>query len=401
MKSAWILQQGVRVARIAATANGYRIEQSDGLGAPPEFPGLLATTIPWSALPLDYSEAAFPRFFLNMLPEGSRLSALMESSHVSNDDPLGLLLATQGEPPGDVSLESEEPRPNPSSGDAQLENLLSSADFAWPDLNRQLLAKASIDSISGVQDKISRGSLTFRLTGSRAAKILKIPTERFPRIAENEFFVLSLAKKCGFDVPRLELVPDVNGLKAFGIERFDRVTHHGIVRERFHLEDGCQLMNLSPSRKYEVRLQDLTAKMLEWASSVPQTLEQVCALIAFSYIIGNADMHAKNISLIWRRGICDLSPAYDLLTTLPYRDHPQQMALQLYGRDNRLRLRDVLDLARNNDVRTEALAMALRKRLAPIPREIQNFGVVGFDEKTTEYVIGQVLRRYESFFAPD
>jgi len=281
------------------------------------------------------------------------------------------------------------------------DDVLKEGDFTWSQLTTDLLKNVQVDAISGVQDKVSRGSLTVPLTKTRKAQILKMPTGSYPLIAENEFYTMNLARKCGFEVSGMKLVYDGEGQAAFAIERFDRVTKRGVVTERFHLEDGCQLMDEPPGRKYDVRLQDLAEQMMSWCTSRSQTLAGLGSLIAFSYIIGNADMHAKNISLIWRRGICDLSPAYDLLTTLPYRDHPQQMAPQLYGRDNRLRLRDVLDLARNNDVRTEALAMSLRKRLAPIPREIQNFGVVGFDEKTTESVIGEVLRRYESFFAPD
>ncbi len=401
MSQGWIIQQGVRVARIESTSLGYRIWQPDNLPERPSTPGWIATTIPFESLPLELPYENFPNFFLNMLPEGSRLAALMNTSHVSKDDPLGLLLAAQGEPPGNTLLQQDEEATPERRVEPQWDNVLKEGDFTWSQLTTDLLKNAQVDAISGVQDKVSRGSLTVPLTRTHAAQILKMPTGSYPLIAENEFYTMNLARKCGFEVSRMKLVHDGEGQAAFAIERFDRVTRRGRVTERFHLEDGCQLMDEPPGRKYDVRLQDLAERMMTWCTSRSQTLAELGSLIAFSYILGNADLHAKNISLMWRLGICDLSPAYDLLTTLPYRDHPEQMALQLYGRDNRLRLRDVLELARNNDVRSEALAIVVRKRLAPIPREIQNFGVVGFDEKTTEYVIGEVLRRYESFFAPD
>lgn len=401
MNQGWIIQQGVRVARIESTSHGYRIWQPDDLPERPSTPGWIATTIPFESLPLELPYEKFPNFFLNMLPEGSRLAALMNTSHVSKDDPLGLLFAALGEPPGDTFLQPDEHATLARRVDSKWDHVLKERDFTWSQLTQDLLKNIQVDAISGVQDKVSRGSLTVPLTRTRTAQILKMPTGSYPLIAENEFYTMNVARKCGFEVSRMQLVYDGEGQAAFAIERFDRMTQRGVVKERFHLEDGCQLMDEPPGRKYQIRLQDLTKQMMNWCTSRSQTVVELAALIGFSYIVGNADMHAKNISLIWRKGICNLSPAYDLLTTLPYPDHEKQMALKLYGRDNRLRLRDVLDLAQNNDVRTEALVIALRRRLSPIPREIQNFGTVGFDEKTTDYVIGEVLQRYESFFAKD
>jgi len=83
MSQGWIIQQGVRVARIESTSLGYRIWQPDNLPERPSTPGWIATTIPFEALPLELPYEQFPNFFLNMLPEGSRLAALMNTSHVS------------------------------------------------------------------------------------------------------------------------------------------------------------------------------------------------------------------------------------------------------------------------------------------------------------------------------
>jgi serine/threonine-protein kinase HipA len=53
-------------------------------------------------------------------------------------------------------------------------------------------------------------------------------------------------------------------------------------------------------------------------------------LLAFSYLIGNGDLHAKNVSVVDSGAGWVFSPAYDLLATLPYGD--RTMALMFEGR---------------------------------------------------------------------
>lgn len=50
-------------------------------------------------------------------------------------------------------------------------------------------------------------------------------------------------------------------------------------------------------------------------------------LVAFSYAIGNGDLHGKNVSVYGSDGQVELTPAYDALSTLPYGD--THMALEL------------------------------------------------------------------------
>lgn len=57
--------------------------------------------------------------------------------------------------------------------------------------------------------------------------------------------------------------------------------------------------------------------------------------MAFSYVIGNGDLHAKNVSISGARGILQLSTAYDLLSTRPYKD--LKLALEFEGRRRRTR----------------------------------------------------------------
>jgi serine/threonine-protein kinase HipA len=54
--------------------------------------------------------------------------------------------------------------------------------------------------------------------------------------------------------------------------------------------------------------------------------------IAFNYLIGNADAHAKNFALLYSElGVARLAPAYDLLSTHVYQHHTHDMAASING----------------------------------------------------------------------
>ena len=60
---------------------------------------------------------------------------------------------------------------------------------------------------------------------------------------------------------------------------------------------------------------------------------------AYSYLIGNGDLHARNVSLLVQpNGRIVLAPAYDLLSTVPYGD--RRLALKVEGRDDNVKRRD-------------------------------------------------------------
>jgi serine/threonine-protein kinase HipA len=64
----------------------------------------------------------------------------------------------------------------------------------------------------------------------------------------------------------------------------------------------------------------------------------------FSFLIGNEDMHLKNFSIIRRKDVISLSPAYDLLNTTIVLPKPEaELALPLNARKNKLKRHDFLD----------------------------------------------------------
>ena len=61
-------------------------------------------------------------------------------------------------------------------------------------------------------------------------------------------------------------------------------------------------------------------------------LVELLKVVVFSWLIGNGDLHGKNMSIYNPDGWWQPTPAYDLLCTQPYAGWNDPMALNLYGR---------------------------------------------------------------------
>jgi serine/threonine-protein kinase HipA len=137
--------------------------------------------------------------------------------------------------------------------------------------------------------------------------------------------MLELARRVGMEVPKNELIaidkikglPEESGTVgkvALAVERFDR----RVDGTRVHMEDFAQVFGLYPNDKYEHRSYANIASVL-WAETGQEATFEFVRRVVFSVLIGNADMHLKNWSLLYpdrRKPV--LSPAYDFVSTIPY-----------------------------------------------------------------------------------
>jgi serine/threonine-protein kinase HipA len=124
------------------------------------------------------------------------------------------------------------------------------------------------------------------------------------------------------------------------------------------------------------------------AAPLPARLE-LLRLLAFSYLIANGDLHAKNLSVHTVDRVTRLTPAYDLLSTLPYGD--EHLALKLEGRDKRLQRRDFVAFGERVGVRaaaTERMLTTLVERLARRLGDTKKPGLasIGLDARATHYL---------------
>jgi serine/threonine-protein kinase HipA len=167
--------------------------------------------------------------------------------------------------------------------------------------------------------------------------ILKPPMVELDGHVENEHFCLALARELGLPAAASE-VRRFDGEIAIVVERYDRLRiHDGIVR--VHQEDVCQALGVMPTRKYEseggpgVRR---IAELLRIQSSARDAdLATFLDAIAFNWLIGGSDAHAKNYSILLAAGgQARLAPLYDLGSVLPYPKidaHKVTLAMKLGG----------------------------------------------------------------------
>jgi len=84
-------------------------------------------------------------------------------------------------------------------------------------------------------------------------------------------------------------------------------------------------------------------------------------LYADSYLIGNGDLHAKNVSIITMEPHerIVLSPCYDLITTYIYKDY--KMALKVNGRDDNIQRKDLISLGTSFSLLAKSISSMLDK----------------------------------------
>ncbi|MGH6893640.1 MAG: type II toxin-antitoxin system HipA family toxin, partial [Dongiaceae bacterium] len=155
--------------------------------------------------------------------------------------------------------------------------------------------------------------------------IVKLPSREFPDVPENEFSMMTLARLIGMDIPAVKLVApaEIRNLpegigelrgSALAIERFDRLAEGRAV----HVEDFAQVFGVYPEDKYKRASYRNIAQVIGAEASDADVAEFIRRL-TFNTLIGNADMHLKNWSLIYPdRRRAALGPAYDFVSTIAY-----------------------------------------------------------------------------------
>jgi serine/threonine-protein kinase HipA len=263
--------------------------------------------------------ARLPSFFSNLLPEGHLRDYLAARADVKPQREFFLLAVLGADLPGALMVA---PMDQPEQGAAE--------DGGDRDHDERVPENALRFSLAGVQLKFSAvmeasGGLTIPAGGMGGSWIVKLPSGRFPAVPENEYTMMALARAVGIEVPRTELVDirDIRGLpadagamerKALAVQRFDR----GAGGTTIHMEDFAQVFGLYPDDKYRHRSYANIAAVL-WAETGEAGTYEFLRRLVFSVLIGNADMHLKNWSLLYPdRRTPVLSPAYDFVATLPY-----------------------------------------------------------------------------------
>jgi serine/threonine-protein kinase HipA len=285
-----------------------------------------------------YSNAATRDFFEGLLPEGEARNQIVrnlndgrsEDRRLDPTDTFGLLAEIGRESAGALVVQ---PGNDPPST-----QLISDVPSISNDLVAEIIANLpqfplGVDiprgirlSLPGIQRKLplvrrTDGRWAIPTDGAPSTHILKpqIADTRFPKSVENEYFCMKLAARAGLSVAKVEL-EQLGGKRVLVVERFDRRLANGRL-QRIHQEDACQALGIRP--KYEQDGGPSFRRLAGVLSSFERKdeLAPLLTLATFNMIIGNADAHGKNYSILHDElGQIALAPAYDLMSTVLYPD---------------------------------------------------------------------------------
>jgi serine/threonine-protein kinase HipA len=193
---------------------------------------------------------------------------------------------------------------------------------------------------SAVKNAGKNSGLTIPAEGVGGSWIVKLPSERYPAVPENEFSMMTLARRLNMDVPEVQLIEldAIEGLpegighlkgQALAVRRFDRMEAGPV-----HFEDFAQVFGVWPEDKYKRASARNIATVIGVEAGDDAAAEFIRRLV-FNTLIGNAEMHLKNWSLIYPdRRAAALAPAYDFVSTVSY--IPDEFAAIKYARSKRM-----------------------------------------------------------------
>jgi serine/threonine-protein kinase HipA len=349
----------------------------------------VATTLPLGPDPVaGIGAGAVPPFFAGLLPEGRRLAGLQRAVKTSADDELTVLLAVGGDTIGDVRVVPQGETPAPVTPVVEADD--------WPTIRfDELLVEATGGSdrtaLPGIQDKLSAGTIAIPLAGGSTRAILKLDPPEYPHLVANEAFFLEAARTSGIDAARASVVHDATGRPGLLVARFDRLLDGGAVVARAQ-EDACQVLGRYPADKYRVSTEDVLAALAGVAGAPLLAARDLVRQVAFAYLIGNGDAHAKNFSVVrvddeWR-----VTPAYDVLSTHPYGDHT--MALPVHGKQREdIGRDDVVALGASVGLPARAVERTIDELLARTDAWVDRLDELPFDERCVARLRASVTYR--------
>lgn len=282
-----------------------------------------------------YDDAvAFP-FFENLLPDGNARLLAANAAGLDYQAIHSLLQRFGGDVAGAISIVSYEEgvvtvEPRPLFEDQLAQQL------------QMLPAHLSLDahaagqrlSLAGAMPKLPvliKGS-TMSLPGSYpSTHIIKPEPSGFTGLAANEYICMRAAADVGLHAAEVALHISEAGQPYLMVRRYDR---DGDGR-RLHQEDFCQALGLVSGAKYQIDggpgLAGLFAMVAKHSKRMAADMPELFLRSVFNLLIGNADAHAKNFSLLYLPSGPQLAPAYDLVCTDIYENLNRNLAMDFGG----------------------------------------------------------------------
>ncbi len=283
-------------------------------------------------------------FFEGLLPEGEQIRLYIGKKYgINPKNEFSLLKAIGYDCAGAVSFSDYEENPKNIKNDFIKIEGKKFTDKALEDYISDLPLKPLLTnsdglrlSLAGAQDKMAvvliDNVVSLPDKDVPTTHILKPEMKDIESSVENEYICLNVAKEIGLNVCNCEIRTTGN-IKYLLLERYDRELKGNQVK-RIHQEDFCQAKNITSTFKYEreggINIKDCY-EIIRHTKTPALNIIELTNRIIFNYLIGNADAHGKNFSLLYTDTGIQFAPAYDILCTAIYPDLTSNMAMKIGG----------------------------------------------------------------------
>jgi serine/threonine-protein kinase HipA len=283
-------------------------------------------------------------FFAGILPEEGPRQQIAAILGISERNDFAMLERIGGECAGAISLLPED-APPPIVGETrvrelsekELENIVTELPRRPLMAGRDGLRLSLAGSQSKLPVLIRDTAIALPLGNTPSTHIIKPEPERFPGLVATEVLCMTLAGSVGLIVPPVSIRPVCNK-PCIVVQRYDRnIGADGSVT-RVHQEDFCQALGFPPERKYQQEggplLRDCIGLFREWSTVAALDIRDFLDGLIFNVLIGNADAHGKNYSILYRRTERRLAPFYDLVCTLAWPELSKTPAMKIGKSDS-------------------------------------------------------------------
>lgn len=387
----------------ALQSNEFRFEYS------PNWKVALSEELPLNKI---YEGRRMPAFFENLLPEGWTESQLQATFKIAKEDTVALLATTQ-KYLSNLTLRTTD------FDDKDL--VFDTLDYALSEISSpdsvvmkvrgdiakdsnlqevfRNLGKKGPMRISGIQPKLPISlerarekdpELRIGTFKNSCSYILKYQSPLFPNLVENEWATMELARRIGLPTAPVKQV-EFRGKSIFPgrallIERYDIPykqqldTLDSSVRLALQ-QDAASLLKLYRQDKYDTSAERVADALLA-AGLTPEQLALYLQHLLFSWMVGNGDLHAKNVSIImWllpgKLGGTPIpdtvayTPLYDLVNT---RIHisGDRFAFPINGKNDKLKIKDFAIVASRWGLEKSKVSALAQSLAEGIRRELQD-----------------------------
>lgn len=302
--------------------------------------GRLAISVSLPKREEPYGRRPARAFFSGLLPEERQREGAARALGVSKNNDFRLLEELGGDVAGALTLwpaKEEPPAPQGLTASEPLsdERLLEILDTLPI---RPLLAgeHGLRVSLAGAQQKLPvvliNGAVALPAPGQPSTYILKPPIAALPGSTENEAFAMRLSGALGLPTARVE-PRKTEGRPYLLVERYDRRLEPDSAIRRLHQEDFCQALGIQPENKYASEGGPIFKNCFDLVRDACErpavAVLQLLDAALFNLIVGNADAHGKNFSLLHANGGRTMAPLYDLMCTAAYPGVHKGLAMKI------------------------------------------------------------------------